>query len=112
EVEALRGKLGVAATHAGEAAVSAGKKMAAFSGSAATNLSGWLRGASAKLAELSKREKAPQRRTTAPAPSPVSIEGQRLRPQSGERTASAAAAKSGLAAAQGAWTSLPKKKKV
>jgi hypothetical protein len=112
EVEALRGKLGVAATHAGEAAVSAGKKMAAFSGSAATNLSGWLRSASAKVAELSKREKAPQRRTTAPAPSPVSIEGQRLRPQSGERTASAAAPKSSLAAAQGAWTSLPKKKKL
>jgi PilZ domain len=112
EVEALRGKLGVAATHAGDAAVSAGKKMAAFSGSAATNLSGWLRSASAKVVELSKREKPPQRRTTAPAPTgPASIAGQRLRPQSGERTGVAEAPESGLAAARGAWTGLPKKKK-
>ncbi|HXK19556.1 MAG TPA: PilZ domain-containing protein, partial [Polyangiaceae bacterium] len=112
EVEALRGKLGVAATHAGEAAVSAGKRMAALSGSAATSFSGWLKGASSKVLELSKREKPPQRRTTAPAPAPhVSNEGQRLRPQSGERAASTAP-QSGLLAAQSAWTSLPKKKKV
>lgn len=112
EVEALRGKLGVAATHAGEAAVSAGKRMAALSGSAATNLSGWLRGASAKVAEMTKREKAPQRRTTAPAPTQHAVQGQRLRPQSGgDKASDSAAPKAGFAAAQGAWTSLPKKKK-
>ena len=112
EVEALRGKLGVAATHAGEAAMSAGKRMAALSGTAATSLSGWLRGASAKVADIAKREKAPQRRTTAPAPTQVASDGQRLRPQSGERTEASAAPKAGFAAAQGAWTNLPKKKKV
>jgi hypothetical protein len=114
EVEALRGKLGVAATHAGEAAVSAGKRMAALSGAAATNLSGWLRGASAKVSELTKREKPPVRRTTAPAPGAPATVGQRLRPQSGERpdAGSDSAPKAGFAAAQGAWTNLPKKKKV
>jgi hypothetical protein len=113
EVEALRGKLGVAATHAGEAAMSAGKRMAALSGSAATNISGWLRGASAKVSEMAKREKPPQRRTTAPAPTQHAAAGQRLRPQSaGEKASDTAAAKTGLAAAQGAWTSLPKKKKI
>jgi hypothetical protein len=112
EVEALRGKLGVAATHAGEAAVSAGKRMAALSSTAATNLSGWLRGASAKVTEMAKREKPPQRRTTAPAPVSHAVEGQRLRPQSGERASAASAPKAGLAAAQGVWTNLPKKKKV
>ncbi|MES1188424.1 MAG: PilZ domain-containing protein [Myxococcales bacterium] len=112
EVEALRGKLGVAATHAGEAAVSAGKRMAALSGSAATNLSGWLRGASSKIAEIAKREKPPQRRTTAPAPTQHAAPGQRLRPQSAGDKANDAAPKAGLAAAQGAWTSLPKKKKI
>ncbi len=112
EVEALRGKLGVAATHAGEAAMSAGKRMAELSGTAATSLSGWLRGASAKVADMAKREKAPQRRTTAPAPAPVVSEGQRLRPQSGERAGASAAPTAGFAAAQGVWTGLPKKKKV
>jgi hypothetical protein len=112
EVEALRGKLGVAATHAGEAAVSAGKRVAALSSSAATNLSGWLRGASAKVTEIAKREKPPQRRTTAPAPTSHAVEGQRLRPQSGERPAASTAPKAGLAAAHGVWTNLPKKKKV
>ncbi len=114
EVEALRGKLGVAATHAGEAAVSAGKRMAEISGAAATNLSGWLRAASGKVRELSKREKAPARRTTAPAPTgPVSIEGQRLRPQSPDKgQAAVSAPKTGVASARAAWSSLPKKKKV
>lgn len=112
EVEALRGKLGVAATHAGEAAMSAGKRMAALSSSAATNFSGWLRGASAKVSEMAKREKPPVRRTTAPAPSAPPAQGQRLRPQSGEKAAAAATPKAGLAAAQTAWTNLPKKKKL
>jgi hypothetical protein len=113
EVEALRGKLGFAATHAGEAAVSAGKRMAALSSSAATNLSGWLRQAGGKVRELSQRPKTPQRRTTAPAPTGhVAVEGQRLRPQSGERAAAAPARKSGLASAQAAWSGLPKKKKI
>jgi hypothetical protein len=113
EVEALRGKLGVAATHAGEAAVSAGKRMAAFSSTAAGSLSGWLRDASSKVVELSKREKAPARRTTAPAPTGrPSVEGQRLRPQSGERADSASDKASGFAAAQSAFKNLPKKKKV
>src|SRR5207244_2211239 len=49
---------------------------------------------------------------TAPAPTAhAGSEGQRLRPQSGERAA-AAAPQSGMALAQGAWTSLPKKRKV
>jgi len=112
EVEALRGKLGVAATHAGEAAMSAGKRMAALSGAAATNFSGWLRGASAKVGEMAKREKPPVRRTTAPAPGAPAAVGQRLRPQSGERADADSAPKAGLAAAQGAWANLPKKKKV
>jgi hypothetical protein len=112
EVEALRGKLGVAATHAGEAAVSAGKRMAALSGSAATSFSGWLRDASSKIAERAKREKPPQRRTTAPAPTQHATPGQRLRPQSAGDKANDAAPKAGLASAQGAWASLPKKKKV
>ncbi len=112
EVEALRGKIGVAATHAGEAAMSAGKRMAELSGTAATSLSGWLRGASAKVADMAKREKAPQRRTTAPAPAQVASEGQRLRPQSGERAGASDAPKAGFAAAQGVWTRLPKQKKL
>jgi hypothetical protein len=115
EVEALRGKLGVAATHAGEAAVSAGKRMAELSSSAATNFSGWLRHAGAKVAELSKRNKAPQRRTTAPAPTgPVGVEGQRLRPQSPDRQAqSQAPRKAGmLKGSVAAFQSLPKKKKL
>lgn len=112
EVEALRGKLGVAATHAGEAAMSAGKRMAALSSTAATGLAGILRQAGDKVKELSaKREKPPQRRTTAPAPGSVAVEGQRLRPQSGERAASAEPQK-GIAAAQSAWSNLPKKKKI
>lgn len=110
EVEALRGKLGVAATHAGEAAMSAGKRMAALSSSAAGNLSGWLRQAGSKVAELSKREKPPQRRTTAPAPTGRGApEGPRLRPQSGEKTAAAQSAGAGVAAAIAA---MPKKKKI
>ncbi len=112
EVEALRGKLGVAATHAGEAAMSAGKRMAALSSSAAANFSGWLRDASAKVSEIAKREKPPQRRTTAPAPTHQAAEGQRLRPQSGDKAAVPAAPQAGFAAAQGAWAKLPKKKKV
>jgi hypothetical protein len=36
------------------AAMSAGKRMAALSGSAASNLSSWLRGASAKVADMTK----------------------------------------------------------
>jgi hypothetical protein len=111
EVEALRGKLGVAATHAGEAAMSAGKRMAALSSTAATGFAGFLRQAGDRVKELSKREKAPQRRTTAPAPSGhVAIDGQRLRPQSGERAPAAAEPKAGLAAVQ-MWTALPPKKK-
>jgi len=112
EVEALRGKLGVAATHAGEAAMSAGKRMAALSGVAATNVSGWLRGASAKVTEMAKREKPPARRTTAPAPTAQATPGPRLRPQSGERSEAEVATNAGFAAARGAWTKLPKKKKV
>jgi hypothetical protein len=114
EVEALRGKLGVAATHAGEAALSAGKRMAALSSSAATGFAGLLRQAGDKVKELSKREKPPQRRTTAPAPTgPVTVEGQRLRPQSGERAPAAAATPKGhWAGAQGAWNKLPKQKKI
>jgi hypothetical protein len=112
EVEALRGKLGVAATHAGEAAVSAGKRMAAFSSTAATGLAGFLRQAGDKVKELSKREKPPQRRTTAPAPTgAMSVEGPRLRPQSGGERAAAAAPQKGILAAQGAWNKLPKQKK-
>ena len=113
EVEALRGKLGVAATQAGEAAVSAGKRVAALSSSAAGNLSSWLKHASAKVSELSKRPKTPARRTTAPAPTgPVTVEGKRLRPQSGERKDAAPAAVSGVVAAGRAFTALPKKKKI
>jgi hypothetical protein len=114
EVEALRGKLGVAATHAGEAAVSAGKRMAALSSTAATSFSGWLRGASAKVVELSRREKAPQRRVTAPAPGrSAAAEGVRLRPQApSNRPASVEASPSKLAAAAGKWQQLPKKQKV
>ncbi|HYJ07781.1 MAG TPA: PilZ domain-containing protein, partial [Polyangiaceae bacterium] len=115
EVEALRGKLGVAATHAGEAAVSAGKRMAELSNSAATNFSGWLRNAGAKVAELSKRNKAPQRRPTAPAPTgPVGVEGQRLRPQSPDRqTQTQTPRKAGmLKVPAAAFQSLPKKKKL
>jgi hypothetical protein len=93
--------------------MSAGKRMAALSSSAATNVSGWLRGASAKVSELAKREKPPVRRTTAPAPTNQAAPGQRLRPQSGgDNTSDAEAPKAGFAAAQGAWTNLPKKKKV
>lgn len=112
EVEALRGKLGVAATHAGEAALTAGKRMAELSSSAATNFSGWLRGATAKVADMTRREKPPVRRTTAPAPASAVVEGQRLRPQSGERVAAATPAKAGVSAVQSAWSGLPKKKKV
>jgi hypothetical protein len=114
EVEALRGKLGVAATHAGEAAVSAGKRMAELSSSAATNLSGWLRDASAKVVELGKRNKRPQRRTTAPAPTgSVSVDGQRLRPQSPDKQPASTTRKpGGIAAAAGALRSMPKKKKL
>ncbi|HEY6081683.1 MAG TPA: PilZ domain-containing protein [Polyangiaceae bacterium] len=113
EVEALRGKLGVAATHAGDAAVSAGKRMAALSSSAATSFSGWLRGAGAKVVELSQREKRPQRRTTAPAPtSRAAAEGQRLRPQTPSKGPATADAPSKLAAVHGKWTQLPKKQKV
>ncbi|HYQ18589.1 MAG TPA: PilZ domain-containing protein, partial [Polyangiaceae bacterium] len=110
EVEALRGKLGVAATHAGEAALSAGKRMASLSSSAASSLSGWLRGAGSKVKELSAREKPPQRRTTAPAPSAPVAQGQRLRPQSGERAATAS--DDAAASAGNVWTNLPKKKKL
>ena len=113
EVEVLRGKLGVAATHAGEAAVSAGKRVAAFSGVAASGLTGLLRGAAEKAREFSKREKPPQRRTTAPAPGAPPATGQRLRPQSGERAAVAAATeKLGISSAASAWTRLPQKKKL
>jgi hypothetical protein len=110
EVEALRGKLGVAATHAGEAALSAGKRMASLSSSAASSLTGLLRGAGEKVKQLSKREKPPQRRTTAPAPSAPPAQGQRLRPQSGERQA--AASTPDAAGAVGAWQRLPKQKKL
>lgn len=112
EVEALRGKLGVAATHAGDAAISAGKRMAALSSAAVSNLSSLLRGAAAKAKEASQREKPPQRRTTAPAPSAPPPTGQRLRPQSGTVAAEPAGQKPGVAALAGAWTAMPKKKKL
>jgi hypothetical protein len=113
EVEALRGKLGVAATHAGEAAVSAGKRMAELSSSAATNFSGWLRSAGVKVAELSKRSKPPQRRTTAPAPSgSLGVEGQRLRPQSPDRQTQAPSKAGMLQGSAAAFQALPKKKKL
>ncbi len=113
EVEALRGKLGVAATHAGEAAVTAGKKVAALSSSAAVGLSSWLRVASSKVASMSKRSKPPVRRTTAPAPTgPVSVDGPRLRPQSGERVAQAVSSASRLTTARAAFRELPRKKKL
>jgi PilZ domain len=111
EVEALRGKLGVAATHAGEAAVSAGKRVAALSSAAATSLTGFLRGAAARAKDASKREKPPQRRTTAPAPSAPPATGQRLRPQSGA-AATEAASKPRSAGLASAWSGLPKKKKL
>lgn len=110
EVEALRGKLGVAATHAGVAAVSAGKRVAALSSAAVSNLSGLLRGAAAKAKEASKREKPPQRRTTAPAPTAPAPTGQRLRPQSSSASVETSGEqKPGLV---GVWTALPKKKKM
>lgn len=112
EVEALRGKLGVAATHAGEAAVSAGKRVAALSSAAATSLTGFLRGAAAKAKDASKREKPPQRRTTAPAPSAPPPTGQRLRPQSGAAATEAAAPKPRSGGLASAWSGLPKKKKL
>ncbi len=113
EVEALRGKLGVAATHAGEAAVSAGHRVAALSSSAAGNLSSWLRSAGSKVGELSRRQKAPPRRTTAPAPTERGpAEGPRLRPQSGERSSGPGPKVSGAAAAGRAFAALPTRKKV
>jgi hypothetical protein len=86
--------------------------MAALSSSAATNFSGWLRGAGEKVKELSKREKAPQRRTTAAAPTPQVAKGQRLRPQSGERAADESASEGAAAATANAWNRLPKQKKL
>jgi PilZ domain len=113
EVEALRGRLGVAATHAGEAAVSAGRRVAALSSSAAGNLSSWLRSAGSKVGELSRRQKAPPRRTTAPAPTERGpAEGPRLRPQSGERSSGPRPKVSGAVAAGRAFAALPKRKKL
>jgi hypothetical protein len=114
EVEALRGKLGMAATQAGEAASSAGKKMAELSSTAASSIGQWLRGASAKMAELSRREKPAPRRTTAPPPGgPIGIEGKRLRPQSGDKPQQAVASPQGkLAALASAASAMPRKHKL
>jgi hypothetical protein len=84
DAAALRGKIGEAAAHAGEAVQTAGAAMARFSARAAHGMGGLFKGAGLKVLQFSKRaEPAPQRRTTAPAPhGHKSVEGQRLRPQS------------------------------
>ncbi|HYP90286.1 MAG TPA: PilZ domain-containing protein [Polyangiaceae bacterium] len=84
DAAALRGKFGEAAANAGEAVHTAGAAMARFSARAAQGMGGLFKGAGLKVLELTKRaEPAPQRRTTAPAPTGnKGIEGQRLRPQS------------------------------
>ncbi len=84
EAAAMRGKLSVAATNAGEAMKSAGESFAKFSTRAASGLGELFKGASSKVVELTRRgASAPKLRKTAPPPGPASNEGHRLRPQSG-----------------------------
>jgi hypothetical protein len=92
DAEALRGKIGVAAANAGEAAKTASAALARFSTRAAHGVGDLFKGAGRKVLEAAKRgEKEPQRRTTAPAPNgSKSVEGQRLRPQSQAPTAAEA----------------------
>ncbi|HET7541215.1 MAG TPA: PilZ domain-containing protein [Polyangiaceae bacterium] len=91
DAAALRGKIGEAAAHAGEAVQTAGAAVARFSARAAQGMGGLFKGAGLKVLNFSKRaEPAPQRRTTAPAPhGHKSVEGQRLRPQSSTNVNSA-----------------------
>lgn len=82
EAEALRGRIGVVATSAGEAAKVASQKLASFSARAGRGIGELFKGASEKVLEIAKRreEKKPRRTTSSVAP--VSVEKQRLRPQS------------------------------
>jgi len=107
DAAALRGKIGEAAAHAGEAVQTAGAAVARFSARAAQGMGGLFKGAGLKVLELGKRaEPAPQRRTTAPAPhGHRSVEGPRLRPQS-----AAAASASNEEAPSATSKQLPRKK--
>ena len=107
DAAALRGKIGEAAANAGEAVQTAGAAVARFSARAAQGMGGLFKGAALKALELTKRaEPAPQRRTTAPAPSGnKNFEGQRLRPQS-----SANASTADEEAAASAVKQMPRKK--
>jgi hypothetical protein len=84
EARALRGRLGSAATSAGEAAKVASQRLATLGSRAGQGIGRLFKDAGIKVAELARRqrEKKPVRRTTAPAHGPVSIDKQRLRPQS------------------------------
>jgi hypothetical protein len=84
EAEALRGKIGEAAAHAGEAVQTAGAAVARFSARAAHGVGGLFTEAGRKMLALARPSEAPvARRTTAAAPNGArTTEGQRLRPQS------------------------------
>ncbi|HEY2408491.1 MAG TPA: PilZ domain-containing protein [Polyangiaceae bacterium] len=85
DAAAMRGRLSLAATNAGEAMKSAGQSFAKFSGRAAVGFGELFKGASAKVLELTRRgNSAPKLRKTSPPPSSAQPgEGHRLRPQSG-----------------------------
>ena len=107
DAQALRGRLGVAATNAGEAAKVASAKLANFSTRATKSLGELFKGASAKVVELAQKrdaKKAPRRQTASMAP--VSVEKQRLRPQSHAPAAEGDAPVRAL----GALRAMPKKK--
>ncbi len=106
DAEALRGRIGVAAANAGEAAKTASAALARFSTRAAHGVGDLFKGAGRKVLEAAKRgEKEPARRTTSPAPNGSrGVEGQRLRPQSQAPAADAPVA--------GKLAQLPRKKLV
>ncbi len=88
EAEAMRGRLGMAASSAGKAVQRGGAAFAKAGVAAVSGMGRLFRGAADKIVEKKRGFKPEPRRTTAPAPSGMmSTEGRRLRPQSGAAAA-------------------------
>jgi hypothetical protein len=84
DAEALRGRLGVAASSAGRVAKQGGEALARLGAKAASGVGHWLKDAGSKALELRRKtkDKQPLRTTSLPPGGGISAEGRRLRPQS------------------------------
>jgi hypothetical protein len=85
DADALRGRLGVAASSAGRVAKQGGEALARLGAKAASGMGHWLKDAGSKALELRRKSKDKQplpRTTSLPPGGGISAEARRLRPQS------------------------------